>query len=343
MAKKLFDFAIGNPPYQEQNQLSNRQEPVYHEFMEASYQVADCVELITPARFLFNAGQTPKAWNEKMLSDNHFKVLVYQKDASVIFPNTDIKGGVAITVRDSNRDYGKIGVFTSLPMLNNIVRRMDQFHIDKTLKDIVNPKSCFNLDSTLYDEHPELKNVFTKGNEYIIDANIFKKMAVVFDDKKSAQKEIKVYGRIGNTRGSKFIESRFIKDVKGIKQYKVIIPGANNSGHFGETLSHPFVGEPGSIHTQTYMNFGYFNTEYEANACLKYICTRFSRCLLGVLKVTQNNPKAVWAKIPLQDFTPSSDIDWSKSVHEIDLQLYRKYGLSSEEIDFIETNVKEMI
>ena len=70
--------------------------------------------------------------------------------------------------------------------------------------------------------------------------------------------------------------------------------------------------------------------------------TKFFRALLGVRKVTQHCPPAVWSMIPLQDFTPSSDIDWSKSIHEIDLQLYRKYGLSVEEIEFIETHVKEM-
>ena len=65
--------------------------------------------------------------------------------------------------------------------------------------------------------------------------------------------------------------------------------------------------------------------------------------MLGVLKITQHLTPSVWKYVPLQDFTASSDIDWTKSVHDIDLQLYRKYGLSKEEIDFIETNVKEMV
>ena len=64
--------------------------------------------------------------------------------------------------------------------------------------------------------------------------------------------------------------------------------------------------------------------------------------MLGVLKVTQNYAKPTWEKIPMQDFTSKSDIDWSKSIPEIDEQLYDKYGLSPEERDFIETHVKEM-
>jgi hypothetical protein len=64
--------------------------------------------------------------------------------------------------------------------------------------------------------------------------------------------------------------------------------------------------------------------------------------MLGVLKVTQDNPKSVWKNVPLQDFTKKSDIDWSKSISEIDRQLYKKYGLSNHEINFIETRVKAM-
>lgn len=64
--------------------------------------------------------------------------------------------------------------------------------------------------------------------------------------------------------------------------------------------------------------------------------------MLGILKITQDNPPEKWKYVPLQDFTSSSDIDWTKSVHEIDLQLYNKYGLTIEERNFIETHVKEM-
>lgn len=64
--------------------------------------------------------------------------------------------------------------------------------------------------------------------------------------------------------------------------------------------------------------------------------------MLSFLKITQDNPIDTWRFVPLQDFTASSDIDWSVSVREVDRQLYAKYGLTQEEIDFIETHVKEM-
>ena len=88
-----FDYIVGNPPYQEDTVESTRKRPLYNCFMDEVYKVGRCVLLITPARFLFDAGQTPKVWNRKMLNDEHFKVLSYEANANEVFPNTDIKGG----------------------------------------------------------------------------------------------------------------------------------------------------------------------------------------------------------------------------------------------------------
>ena len=92
----------------------------------------------------------------------------------------------------------------------------------------------------------------------------------------------------------------------------------------------------------TFINIGTFETLYEAESLQKYIKTKFLRTLLGVKKVTQDNSKGVWTTVPLQNFTEQSDINWSASIPNIDRQLYKKYGLSTEEIEFIETHVKEM-
>ena len=106
-----FTAIVGNPPYQESTDDNNRDKPVYHLFMDEAYRLSERVSLISPARFLFNVGQTPAAWNDRMLSDNHLKVVYYEQKSSKVFPNTDIKGGVAITLRDETQDFGAIGVF----------------------------------------------------------------------------------------------------------------------------------------------------------------------------------------------------------------------------------------
>lgn len=90
------------------------------------------------------------------------------------------------------------------------------------------------------------------------------------------------------------------------------------------------------------MNAGPYPSEIEPLNLCRYYKTKFFRALLGAKKVTQHSPSQVWKTIPLQDFTNASDIDWNQPIASIDAQLYAKYGLSDDEIAFIESHVKEM-
>lgn len=338
-----FDFVIGNPPYQESNEDNNRQSPIYHLFMKNSYKIADCAELITPARFLFNAGQTPRDWNLEMLNDEHFKVLFHEPCSKNIFPNTDIKGGIAITYRDKSKTFGKIGTYTTFLELSSMLQKVINDPNFNSIITMIYPKSSYSLTKTLYQEHPELVGVMTKRNEYIIDANVFVKMSHIFLSKKPDDSNyVAIQGRENNARTLKYVKENYISGPANFNKYKVFIPAANGSGAIGEVLSTPLIGEPLIGHTQTFLSIGNFTTKNEAENCMKYIKTKFERALLGTLKVTQNNNRDVFRNVPLQDFTDKSDIDWSKSISEIDRQLYAKYGLSPEEISFIETNVKPM-
>lgn len=138
------------------------------------------------------------------------------------------------------------------------------------------------------------------------------------------------------------MRTEYIIDNDYVFTYNVLISEANNTGKFGETLVEPLISYPNEGATDSFISIGSFQTEGEAINAKKYIKTKFSRALLGVKKATQHTAKSVWEYVPLQDFTEDSDIDWSKSIHEIDIQLYKKYGFSKEEIDFIESHVKEM-
>ena len=174
MSKKLFDFVAGNPPYQGSNNQNGRQPPVYHEFMDAAYEVADCVELITPARFLFNAGQTPKAWNQKMLSDDHFSVLEYEADATKVFGNTEIKGGVAVHIRDVNKNYGAIKVFTSHPELNRIVKTVSKSDTNENKLDtIVSSRGIYRTTELFFADFPFASSRLGKGTGNMIASNFF--------------------------------------------------------------------------------------------------------------------------------------------------------------------------
>ena len=154
-------------------------------------------------------------------------------------------------------------------------------------------------------------------------------------------------GLVGTKREYRFVNSDYIEKDSYIHKYKVFVPESNGaSGMLGEDsariISKPALGEANTGVTQTFIAVGELESLMEAEALLKYIKSKFCRVLLGALKVTQRNNSQTWAKVPLQDFTPNSDIDWTKSIPEIDQQLYTKYGLSQDEIDFIEVKVKAM-
>lgn len=140
----------------------------------------------------------------------------------------------------------------------------------------------------------------------------------------------------------RWIRRDYVKPVESLDHYKVIVPEANGSGAIGEVLSTPIIGMPIIGHTDTFLSVGNFSTAEEAGACLKYVKTKFARALLGTLKATQHNPSVTWRNVPLQDFTSKSDIDWTADVADIDRQLYKKYGLSAVEVEFIESNIRPM-
>ena len=348
MGKKFY-AVIGNPPYQEQTDSeSTRMPPIYHEFMEQSYRVSDKVELITPARFLFNAGYTPKAWNRKMLDDPHVKVLDYKQKSEEVFPNTDIKGGVAVTLRDADADFGAISIFTAYNELNSIVKKT-LANSTSFLNDIVYPALSYKATTAMTEEHrellPRMKSKADPDPQSLrLRTNAFENLHELFYESKpgDGSSYIEMLGLVAGKRVYRWVDSRYIDSPDNLNFYKVMLPKSNGSGALGEVLSTPLIGQPLIGHTQTFISVGRFEDRQQAENCLKYIKSKYSRTLLGVLKITQDNPPEKWKYVPLQDFTSASDIDWSKSVADIDRQLYAKYGLNDEEISFIESHVKEM-
>lgn len=349
-----FDFVIGNPPYQEEqistdteNSQKNFAPSIYNFFLDSAFNIAEKVELIHPARFLFNAGNTPKAWNEKMLNDEHFKVLNYEQDSSLIFPalSSPLKGGVAITYRDSTKLFGAIKAFTQYPEVNSVLHKVLTSDNFISLTEIIYSRTAYRLTEKMHQDYPDAINRLSNGHAYDMSSNIFERLPFVFFDTMPTDDNeyIRIIGREDSKRVYKYIRKDYVNNVENLNYYKVLVPQANGSGLFGEVMSPTIVESPKTGNTETFISIGKMDNETEANSIQKYIYGKFARTLWSVLKVTQNGNKPVWKYIPLQDFTEKSDIDWSVSIADIDKQLYKKYGLSQEEIDFIETNVKEMV
>ncbi|MGN0193789.1 MAG: Eco57I restriction-modification methylase domain-containing protein [Pseudoramibacter sp.] len=347
-----FDCVIGNPPYQDVSKGDNDTftPPIYNSFMDLSYQLSDLVTLITPARFLFNAGSTPKDWNRKMLHDPHFKIVYYVGKSAEVFPRTDIKGGVVITLRDANKDFGSIsknyapaGIFVPFKELHSVMHKVFDKK-EESFSNIVYPRTIYKFTEKLHEDYPNARKKLSKGHAYDVSSNIFDRLPEVFFEEKPDDNNqyIQIVGRKKAKRVTKYIRKDYVEETENLGAYKVFVPAANGSGALGETVSTPMIGEPMIGSTETFMSIGNFSTREEAEACDKYIKTKFARVLLGVLKITQHNPVSTWKCIPMQDFSSNSDIDWSKPVAEIDQQLYAKYGLSDEETAFIEEKVQAM-
>ena len=339
-----FTAIVGNPPYQITTDRTS-DTPIYHLFMDVAFQICDKVSFITPARFLFNAGKTPAEWNNRVLNDPHFKVIWYKPKSTDVFPNVDIKGGVAVTFRNAVEDFGSVGTFTAFDELNSIIRKVSARTIG-TLNNIIYPQNKFIL-GELYKDFPYLKDrIGSDGKEKRLTTSIFD-FKEIFKDTRSSNEDLCILGLVKNIRTYKYISPQYIESHQNLMKYKVLVPKSNGSGALGEVLSTPLIGEPliGEPligYTQSFISIGSFDNVNEAEACLKYIKSKFARVMLGILKATQDNSKEVWRLVPLQNFTSESNIDWSKSVAEIDQQLYAKYGLDESEISFIESKIKPM-
>ena len=342
-----FDVVVGNPPYQEESEGdSTGTNPVYHLFFDGCCRVSDRVELITPARFLFNAGKTPKAWNEKMLNDPHLKVLYYEQDPNKVFPGVPITGGVAISYWDKNHNHSPIGTFIPYEELRTIVDKVTNSVGFSSIRDIIYVHSKFDLDKVFSLSEKYIDMIGSDGKDRRVRANALDKFDFFTKEKKSDD-DVRVLGLIGNNRGYKYIPRVLLEENNWTDKYKVFVPESNGaSGMLGDLpariISKPALGFPGDGVTQTFIVIGSFDTESEANNLKKYILSKFARVLLGALKATQRNNSVTWSHVPLQDFSDASDIKWSEPIESIDQQLYKKYGLSQQEIDFIEGKIQQM-
>ena len=285
------DAIIGNPPYQVTSENTS-DAPVYHLFIDLASLLAQRVSLLTPARYLFNAGKTSKDWNTKILNDEHFKVVDYWADSTDVFPTVDIKGGVAVMYRDSKEDFGKIGTFTAYSELTSIAHKVTSPL--GGLSEIVYPQNKFNLEE-VYNQCPETRKIIgSNGNERRLTTPIFKQLTLFYVDQ-TEQNTYKILGLIDNKRCYRWIDRRYIEAHPNLEKYKVIVPKSNGSGAIGEVSSTPLIGtpligEPLVGVTQSFLTIGAFDTHTEAEACLKYIKTKFARTMLGLLKATQDNP-----------------------------------------------------
>lgn len=336
-----FDVVIGNPPYQKMSSGDNPNymPSIYPEFMDKSFDAGHIVELITPARFLFGAGKYPKGWVKKILDDEHFKVVYFNQKSKEVFSDVEIKGGIAVSYRDDSLDFGKIGTFIPYEELKGIVDKVT-IKTKHYLPEII-VSSCTKISEAAIDFKPDAFQLMRENP--MLQSNSFEKLyGKLFFDEPPTSDSVAVYGRLNNKRIWLWTDRRFVEPSKNFDKYKVLFTRVSGGGMYGERFSPMVIASPDTGYTDSFRALGYFDNKDEAESLLKYMKTRFLRSLVGVFKNTKQMSSQVFNLVPLQEFSSSSDIDWSCSVNDIDRQLYEKYELNEEEVGFIETHVKEM-
>lgn len=331
-----FDFVISNPPYQQL--LSGATVlNIYPGFILNGSIIANKSIMVHPARAFRGAGRFVKEHVEEILDNPHFSVEYKTNDGSILFPGTDIKGGVIITKFDPATLQNGFSDLIEEELANICFKVESQIGFKSILDSIYSYGDNRISDLAREELFEEMKNAPNKSH---FKTNIFDTIPELFENEPTD--EIDKYGIIGfsKTRKIKYIPKKYVfMSDKWENKWKVFLPGS--SGSLGGKIGKPYVGNGMFLCTQTFIAFGMFETEEEANNCSKYLITRFARAILSKLKVTQHNAKGTWLHVPVQDFTVNSDIDWTKSIDEIDHQLYKKYSLTAEEIHWIKNNIQE--
>lgn len=355
-----FDFCIGNPPYQGDNHMQ-----LYPDFYLQSQKISKCVEMIFPVGWQKpkNANNLKKMNTKEVKED---KQIVFIDNTQNAFPSLVSVEWTNIIMWKDGYDNGLNGKqkllingtdertillsteasSENLPpemqeVLNKVLHRRDF----KALSTITLRSESYRFSEKMHFENPCVEKQLSQGHKYDLKSSVLTKLnGVIFFDRpvNDGHEYIEILGLSKSQRISKWIRADYVIGSPDFNKYKLFVAEAAASGQFGEKLSQTIVANPKVGHTQTYISIGKFDTRDEASNVEKYIKTKFARALLFTLKTTQHNGVGTWANIPVQDFTRSSDIDWSVSIKTIDQQLYKKYGLSNEEIMFIETHVKEM-
>ena len=349
-----FDVVIGNPPYQEgQSNDSNSVNramagAIYPLFIEMATKLGPYyVCMITPSRWMSKTGRGISAeWVDKILKGNHFIFIHDFPDATECFNNVEIKGGINYFLYSQN--YEGPCQFISV---KNKQRKGHSYFLNGTgVGFIVRDANALEiLDKVKVDRTNSFMNIVASNTLFCDCAKgILNTNWRGYSLEQSSEYSIKYYlNKKTVSSGFAWIKpSDMIKSFDVVPLNKVYIPEAAGSGNDGQVLGTPFYGEPNSICSQTYICIGYDSknpfTKEECLSIIKYLKTRFLRYLVSIKKNTQHSFATVYQLVPLQDFTENSDIDWSKSVEEIDQQLYKKYGLDDSEIDFIESMIKPM-
>ncbi|XBE77856.1 Eco57I restriction-modification methylase domain-containing protein [Mesomycoplasma ovipneumoniae] len=351
--KVNFGVVIGNPPYQISDNDSGKGSamPIYNKLSMISMSVnPNLITMIVPSVW-FTGGKGLDDFREYMLNLKGLKQITNFITPQNVFPQVNLRGGVNYFLFDKmyDNDYSGIririvknGEIVSDQIRNKKIENIDVFITDNVAYNIIN-KMVKNGDISLKDNSEDMLATFISTRNPFGFTTKYAKNDQFQKDKSTLENPVKIYaskGRIG------YVEYDDIPKNKAIvEKWKVITPFANNIGtNLPDDNLNTIISEPNSIVTETYLVIG-GELELDVNSCKnieKYLKTKFVRFLISIAKANQNGTRITYRFVPMQDFTEKSDIDWTKSIVEIDEQLFDKYNLSTEEREHIKKSIKDM-
>lgn len=345
-----FDVIIGNPPYQlnvgNEGGNASKAKAIYHEFISQSLKLKPrYLCMITPSRWMTRSTEgISDDWVDTMLHNNHFVVIHDFEDASDCFPGVEIKGGVNYFLYETNYS-GKCEYNFHYSSNNNTEVRVDFLDSMNSGVVIRDPnaysilKKVAGVEGDYFTSSDANFSGLVSPKDFFTNKQKLTSSWNEYSHQSDAVHSIKYYlnKNIHKIPFAWIALSDIPKNHDSVWLNKVFIPAAGGSGYDDQVLGKPFYGEPNSACSQTYLVIGYDDSKHnfskqECKNIISYIQTRFFRYLVSIKKKTQNGPRGVYQFVPLQDFSKS----WT------DEELYAKYGLSQEEIDFIESMIKPM-
>ena len=337
--KMEFDAIVGNPPYQLQGGSGGKNDaPIYQHFAKTAEELnPNYISLIIPARW-FSAGRENLLgeFRTNMLKNKHLRILNTYTDSHALFPNVEIKGGICYYLLDKSYDGKCEYSLIENEQKKTILRNLDDFDI------IIREPELVDILEKIRESKDYVDKIISNDTPFGISSNprTSKKNPMEIHENESSEHNTKVYHIEKMKRKVEYIDRRLItKNVKDIDKFKVFIPGASGSGNDSYVLGKPEYAPKNSVCSQSYL-YAPFDSEEEAKNFIKYLNTKFFRVIVSAIKISQSAPNRVYKFVPMQDFTNQSDIDWNKSVEDIDKQLYKKYKLNEEEIKYIENKIK---
>ena len=344
-----FDVIISNPPYQMtfgiEGGNSSNAKSIYNLFIDKAIKLNPrYICMITPSRWMTKTAQgIPDIWIETALHSNQFKVIHDFEDASECFPGVEIKGGVSYFLWEKGYK-GKCGYYFHKSSLQTPIYRYDYLD-SKNAGIVIRDPQAYSIlekieyiEGTYYNDTTKNFSGLVSAKHFFDDSKYLTSNWKGYKDKQNSDYNIKYYLNVDRERTFRWINNSQLPKNKETKDlWKVFIPAAGGSGYDDIILGKPFIGEPGSVCSQTFLVIGYDSEKHnfsktECENIITYIQTKFFRYLVSIKKKTQNGPRGVYQFVPVQDFTQK----WTDEI------LYYKYKLSEDEINLIENTIRPM-